>query len=149
MPLKKAVLDETKSAMKSGDKARLTVLRGFSAAIKQREIDEQITLSEAEQLAVLDKQIKQRKDSETQFREASRDDLADKEAYEIGVLSAFLPKQLEETEILEIVEQAIAKVAEDGMTGMPAMGKVMALVKPQVQGKADIGLVSQLVKSKL
>lgn len=149
MPLKKAVLEETKAAMKSGDKARLTVLRGFSAAIKQREIDERVTLSEAEQLSVLDKQIKQRKDSESQFREANRDDLADKEAFEIKVLSAFLPKQLDESEMLAIVEKAITEVAESGQTGMAAMGKVMALVKPQVQGKADMGKVSQLVKAKL
>ncbi len=149
MPLKKAVLEETKAAMKSGDKARLTVLRGFSAAIKQREIDERVTLSEAEQLSVLDKQIKQRKDSESQFREANREDLADKEAFEIKVLSAFLPKQLDESEVLAIVEKAIAEVAESGQTGMAAMGKVMALVKPQVQGKADMGMVSQLVKAKL
>ncbi len=149
MPLKKAVLEETKAAMKSGDKARLTVLRGFSAAIKQREIDERVTLSEAEQLSVLDKQIKQRKDSESQFREANRDDLADKEAFEIKVLSAFLPKQLDESEMLAIVERAIADVAESGQTGMAAMGKVMALVKPQVQGKADMGKVSRLVKAKL
>ncbi len=129
MPLKKAVLEETKAAMKSGDKARLTVLRGFSAAIKQREIDERVTLSEAEQ--------------------ANRDDLADKEAFEIKVLSAFLPKQLDESEMLAIVEKAITEVAESGQTGMAAMGKVMALVKPQVQGKADMGKVSQLVKAKL
>ncbi len=149
MPLKKAVLDETKNAMKSGDKAKLMVLRGFSAAIKQREIDEQISLSEAEQLSVLDKQIKQRKDSEKQFREANRDDLADKEAFEIAVLSEFLPKQLDESEILQIVEAAIAEVSETGQTGMAAMGKVMAIVKPKIQGKADMGAVSQLVKNKL
>ncbi len=139
-------MEATKAAMKEKDKARLIVLRSFSAAVKQREIDEQIELDEANQMAVLDKLIKQRKDSESQFRDANREDLADKEAYEISVLSAFLPKQLEESEINEIIDAAIASV---DASGMAAMGKVMAVVKPQVQGKADIGKVSQLVKSKL
>lgn len=146
MPLKTAVMSATKIAMKEKDKARLTVLRGFSAAIKQREIDEQIALSDAEQLAVLDKAIKQRKDSESQYRDAGRDDLADKEAYEMTVLVEFLPKQLDENEIIVIIETAISEVGE---TGMAAMGKIMAIVKPQVQGKADMGQVSRLVKSKL
>lgn len=136
----------TKVAMKAKDKPRLTVLRGVSAAIKQREVDERVELSDAEQLSVLDKQIKQRKDSESQFRDAGRDDLADKEAFEIGVLSEFLPQQLGEAEIAELIEAAINEVGESGMA---AMGKVMALLKPQVQGKADMGQVSQLVKSKL
>ncbi len=135
--------------MRAKDKARLVVLRGFSAAIKQREIDERITLDESNVLAVLDKLIKQRKDSQRQFRDAGRIDLADKEAYEIEVLSAFLPKQLDETEILAIIDLVIAEVAETGQSGMSAMGKVMARVKPQVQGKADMRAVSQLVKSRL
>lgn len=139
-------MSATKAAMKDKDKARLTVLRGFSAAIKQREVDERVELDDAEQLAVLDKQIKQRKDSESQFRDANRDDLADKEAFEISVLREFLPKQLDEAEINAIIDTAVNEVGE---TGMAAMGKVMALVKPQVQGKADMGKVSQLVKSKL
>lgn len=146
MSLKATVMAATKIAMKEKNKARLTVLRGFSAAIKQREVDERIELSETEQLAVLDKQIKQRKDSESQFRDAGRADLADKEAFEIRVLSEFLPQQLDEAEITSIIEVAINEVGESGMA---AMGKVMALVKPQVQGKADMGQVSQLVKSKL
>ncbi|PID62775.1 MAG: glutamyl-tRNA amidotransferase [Gammaproteobacteria bacterium] len=146
MSLKSEVLSATKVAMKEKDKARLTVLRGFSAAIKQREIDEQIELDDAGQLAVLDKLIKQRKDSESQFRDAGRDDLADKEASELAILSGFLPKQLDENEIVALIDKAIAEVGE---TGMSAMGKVMAIVKPQVQGKADMGQVSQLVKSKL
>lgn len=136
----------TKVAMKDKDKARLLVLRSFSAAVKQREIDEQITLDDAGQLAVLDKLIKQRKDSEQQFRQANRDDLADKEAAEIAVLSEFLPAQLSEAEIGDIVTVAIAEVGESGMA---AMGKVMAIVKPQVQGKADMGVVSQQVKARL
>lgn len=146
MSLKSTLSEATKVAMKAKDKARLSVLRGFSAAIKQREIDEQIELNDAEQLAVLDKLIKQRKDSQSQFRDAGRDDLADKEASEIAILSEFLPKQLDDNEIAEIVEKAIAAVGESGMS---AMGKVMAIVKPQVQGKADMSKVSQLVKAKL
>lgn len=146
MSLKNEVMAATKAAMKAKDKARLVVLRGFSAAIKQREIDEQIELDDAEQLAVLDKLIKQRKDSESQFRDAGRDDLADKEANEIEILSAFLPKPLGEAEVMSIIDAAIAEV--DG-SGMAIMGKVMAIVKPQVQGKADMGKVSQWVKAKL
>ncbi|PIE42347.1 MAG: glutamyl-tRNA amidotransferase [Gammaproteobacteria bacterium] len=149
MSLRKQLLEQTKAAMRAKDKARLVVLRGFSAAIKQREIDERITLDESNVLAVLDKLIKQRKDSQRQFRDAGRIDLADKEAYEIEVLSAFLPKQLDETEILAIIDLVIAEVAETGQSGMSAMGKVMARVKPQVQGKADMRAVSQLVKSRL
>ncbi len=146
MSLKSDVLDAIKLAMKEKDKARLTVLRSFSAAVKQREIDEQTSLDDAGQLAVLDKLIKQRKDSESQFRDAGREDLADKEAYELEVLSEFLPKQLDDQEIANIVDKAIVQV---GKTGMAAMGGVMAIVKPQVQGRADMGRVSQLVKSKL
>ncbi len=146
MSLKSDVLNATKIAMKKKDKARLTVLRSFSAAVKQREIDEQLSLDDAEQLAVLDKLIKQRKDSESQFRDAGREDLADKEAYELEVLCEFLPKQLDEQEIADIVDKAIAEVDK---VGMAAMGDVMAIVKPQVQGRADVGGVSQLVKSKL
>lgn len=146
MSLKATIMAATKVAMKDKDKARLLVLRSFSAAVKQREIDEQITLDDAGQLAVLDKLIKQRKDSEQQFRQANRDDLADKEAAEIAVLSEFLPAQLSEAEIGDIVTAAIAEVGESGMA---AMGKVMAIVKPQVQGKADMGVVSQQVKARL
>lgn len=146
MSLKTAVMNATKTAMKAGKKDRLVVLRAFSAAVKQREIDEQIELSDSEQLSVLDKQIKQRKDAEKQFRDAGRDDLADKEAFEITVLAEFLPKQLDDSEIDAIIAAAISEVGESGMA---AMGKVMAVVKPQVQGKADIGKISQLVKAKL
>ncbi len=146
MSLKAEILQATKVAMKEKDKLRLTVLRGFSAALKQVEIDSQITLSDSEELAILDKLIKQRKDSESQFRDAGRTDLADKEAMELAILSEFLPKQLEETEIVAIIDEAISSV---DARGMAAMGQVMALVKPQVLGKADVGKVSQLVKSKL
>lgn len=146
MSLKNELMAAIKVAMKAKDKERLVVLRGFSAAIKQREIDEQIELDDAQQLAVLDKLIKQRKDSEIQFRDAGRDDLADKEADEINMLSVFLPKPLDEVQIMAIIEAAIAKT--DG-SGMAIMGQVMAVVKPQVQGRADMAKVSQWVKEKL
>lgn len=146
MSLKNELMAAIKVAMKVKDKERLVVLRGFSAAIKQREIDEQIELDDAQQLAVLDKLIKQRKDSEIQFRDAGRDDLADKEADEINMLSVFLPKPLDEVQIMAIIEAAIAKT--DG-SGMAIMGQVMAVVKPQVQGRADMAKVSQWVKEKL
>lgn len=146
MSLKIKIMAATKTAMKAKAKNRLTVLRGFSAAIKQREIDEQIELDEIALLAVLDKQIKQRKESLKQFRAAGREDLADKEAEEISILSAFLPEPLKEDEVLAIIDKALADVGE---TGLSAMGKVMGLVKPQVQGRADMGQVSRLIKSKL
>ncbi len=132
--------------MKEKDKARLTVLRSYTAAIKQREIDEQITLDDTGQLAVLDKLIKQRKDSESQFRDANRADLADKEAYEIAVLSEFLPQPLSDDEIMAIIEDAIT---ESGAENISAMGRVMNLIKPRVQGRADMATISQLVKAKL
>ncbi|PIE44675.1 MAG: glutamyl-tRNA amidotransferase [Gammaproteobacteria bacterium] len=135
-----------KVAMKEKDKARLTVLRSYTAAIKQREIDEQITLDDTGQLAVLDKLIKQRKDSESQFRDANRADLADKEAYEIAVLSEFLPQPLSDDEIMAIIEDAIT---ESGAENISAMGRVMNLIKPRVQGRADMATISQLVKAKL
>lgn len=117
-----------------------------NAAVKQREVDERIELNDAETLAVIDKMVKQRKDALQQFKDAGRDDLADKEAFEIDVIQAFLPKQLDEDELLALVTAAIAEVGENGMQ---AMGKVMAILKPKVAGRADMGALSQLVKSKL
>lgn len=146
MSLKTKLMVATKAAMKAKAKNRLTVLRGFSAAIKQREIDEQIELDEVALLAVLDKQIKQRKDSLKQFRDAGRDDLADKEAEEIDILSTFLPEPLQEDEVLAIIDKAMAEVGESSLS---AMGKIVGLVRPQVQGRADMGLVSRLIKSRL
>lgn len=146
MSLKTKLMVATKAAMKAKAKNRLTVLRGFSAAIKQREIDEQIELDEVALLAVLDKQIKQRKDSLKQFRDAGRDDLADKEAEEIDILSTFLPEPLQEGEVLAIIDKAMAEVGESSLS---AMGKIVGLVRPQVQGRADMGLVSRLIKSRL
>jgi uncharacterized protein YqeY len=144
--LKQQITDAMKAAMKGGDKARLGVVRLMLAAIKQREIDERIELDDAEVLAVLDKMVKQRRDSIQQYSEAGRDELAAVEAAEIEVIQDFMPEALSEAKIAAIIEAAIA---ETGAESMRDMGKVMAIVKPQVQGRADVGQVSGLVKKKL
>ena len=144
--LKQQITDAMKAAMKGGDKARLGVVRLMLAAIKQREIDERIELDDAEVLAVLDKMVKQRRDSIQQYSEAGRDELAAVEATEIEVIQDFMPEALSELKIAAIIEAAIA---ETGAESMRDMGKVMAIVKPQVQGRADVGQVSGLVKKKL
>ena len=144
--LKQQITDAMKAAMKGGDKARLGVVRLMLAAIKQREVDERIELDDSQVLAVLDKMVKQRRDSMQQYGDAGRDDLATVEAAEIEVIQEFLPTALSETEISAIIEAAIA---ETGAESMRDMGKVMGIVKPQVQGRADVGQVSGLVKQKL
>ena len=132
--------------MKGGDKARLAVVRLMLAAIKQREVDERIELDDSQVLAVLDKMVKQRRDSIKQYGDAGRDDLVAQESTEIGVIQEFLPERLSKTEIMAIVDAAIA---ETGAASMRDMGKVMGIVKPKVQGRADVGQVSGLVKQKL
>jgi uncharacterized protein YqeY len=144
--LKQQITDAMKAAMKGGDKARLSVVRLMLAAIKQREVDERIELDDSQVLAVLDKMVKQRRDSIQQYGDAGRDDLASVEAAEIEVIQEFLPAALSDDEISAIIEAAIA---ETGAESMRDMGKVMGIVKPQVQGRADVGQVSGLVKQKL
>jgi uncharacterized protein YqeY len=144
--LKQQITDAMKAAMKGGDKARLGIIRLMLAAIKQREVDERIELDDAQVLAVLDKMVKQRRDSLQQYTDAGRSDLAEQEAAEIAVIQEFLPEELSEAEIAGIIEAAIA---ETGAESMRDMGKVMAIVKPRVQGRADVGMVSGLVKQKL
>ena len=144
--LKQQITDAMKAAMKGGDKARLGVIRLMLAAIKQREVDERIELDDAQVLAVLDKMVKQRRDSLQQYTDAGRSDLAEQEAAEIAVIQDFLPEELSQAEIAGLIEAAIA---ETGAESMRDMGKVMAIVKPQVQGRADVGMVSGLVKQKL
>jgi uncharacterized protein YqeY len=144
--LKQQLTDAMKAAMKSGEKARLGTIRLILAAVKQREVDERIELDDSQVLAVLDKMVKQRRDSIQQYSDAGRDDLAAQESAEIAVIQEFLPESLSEDEILAIITAAIA---ESGAESMRDMGKVMAIVKPQVQGRADVGLVSSLVKQKL
>lgn len=146
MSIKQTLSESTKSAMKSGEKEKLLVLRMINAAIKQREVDERIELTDTDVLAVVDKMVKQRKDAQQQFKDAGRIDLADKEAFEIEVIQTFLPQPLSPEELETLVVSAVTEVGE---SGMQAMGKVMAILKPQIQGRVDMGAVSQLVKSKL
>jgi hypothetical protein len=144
--LKAQLTDDMKAAMKGGDKARLAVIRLINAAIKQREVDERIELSDEQVLAVLDKMVKQRRDSIKQYTDAGRTDLAEVEQAEVEIIQGYLPAALSDDEITAIIEQAIA---DTGAAGMADMGKVMGKVKPQVQGRADMGAVSGLVKAKL
>ena len=132
--------------MRAKAKERLVVIRGVLAAIKQREIDEQIELDDAQVLAVLDKLVKQRKDSAQQFRDADRIDLAEKEEMEMKVLQEYLPAALTAEEIAQLIDDAISST---GAQSMKDMGKVMGLLKPQVQGRADMSEVSTLIKQKL
>lgn len=144
--IKDRIREDMKAAMRSHDAARLSTIRLLLAAIKQREIDEQIEAGDEDVLAVIGKMVKQRRDSVEQYRSGGREDLAANEQAEIDVLSAYLPQPLSEEEVAAIVDEAVAEV---GMTGMAAMGKVMALVKPRVNGRADLGKVSALIKARL
>ncbi len=144
--LKQRLVEDMKTAMKAGEKRRLGVIRLINAAIKQREVDERIELDDIQVLAVLDKMLKQRRDSITQYEAAKREDLADQERYEIGVCQEYLPTALTADEIAALIEAA---VVASGAVSLKEMGKVMALLKPQVQGRADVGAVSALVKQRL
>jgi len=146
MSLKQKLTDDMKAAMKAGEKDRLGVIRLINAAIKQREVDERIVLDDAQVLAVLEKMLKQRKDSLAQYEAAGRQDLAAVEHYGIEVIQGYLPAQLDEAEIAAVIEAAIA---EAGATGPKDMGKVMALVRPRVAGRADMGKLSERIKQKL
>jgi uncharacterized protein len=132
--------------MKSGDKPRLAALRLLSAAIKQWEIDERIELNDQQVLTVLDKMVKQRRESIRHYSEAGRHELVEQEEYEISVLQVYLPEPLSDAEIDAMLDKAIA---DSGAQSLADMGKVMGLMKPQVQGRADMGALSQLVKSRL
>ena len=145
-PIYQRVTAEVKVAMKARDKPRLGALRLIMADFKRIEVDERIELDDERVLVILDKMTKQRKDSLKQFEDAGREDLADQEALEIAVIAEFLPDQLSDDEVSGLVKAAIA---ETGAASMQDMGKVMAIVKPQVQGKADMGAVSGLVKAQL
>ena len=144
--IKNRINEAVKDAMRAKDKDRLGTLRLATAEFKKIEVDERIELDDARVLAVLDKMIKQRKDSVTQFNQGGRPDLADKEQIEINVLQEFLPAALSDAELEALIKAAIA---ESGAEGMKDMGKVMALLKPQVQGRADMGAVSQKLKALL
>jgi uncharacterized protein YqeY len=146
MSLKTRITEDMKAAMKAKDSQRLGTVRLLLAAMKQREVDERIELSDADILAILEKMLKQRRDSIAQYEAGGRKDLADVEKFEINVLSAYMPQQLGADEIAAAVAQAIAA---SGAKGAQDMGKVMALLKPSLAGKADMGAVSAQVKAKL
>jgi uncharacterized protein len=146
MPLRDQLNEDMKAAMKAREAEKLGALRLLLAAVKQREVDERITLDDAGVIAVVEKMIKQRKDSISQYEKAARQDLADKEKYEISVLEAYLPQQLSAAEIEAAVGEAIAAT---GAKSAADMGKVMGVVKPRLAGRADMGKVSALVKAKL
>ncbi|MDP5254501.1 MULTISPECIES: GatB/YqeY domain-containing protein [unclassified Vibrio] len=146
MALIEQLKEEQKLAMKAKDKLRLGTIRLALSAIKQREVDEKITLSDDDILAVLTKMVKQRRDSVAQYESAGRQDLADAESAEIKVLEDFMPQALSEDEITAFIAQAIT---DSGAAGMQDMGKVMAELKPKIQGRADMGKVSGLVKAQL
>ncbi|WP_323964206.1 GatB/YqeY domain-containing protein [Aeromonas hydrophila] len=146
MSLKDQLKDQQKLAMLAKDKARLGTIRLLMAEIKQREVDTRVELNDQDILAVVTKMVKQRRDSISQFEAAGRQDLADKESAEIVVLQEFLPQQLTAAEIAALIEQAIA---ESGAAVMADMGKVMAVLKPKIQGRADVGAVSAQVKTRL
>ena len=144
--IKIALKEATISSMKKGEKEATTTLRMFSAEIKKEEIEKKDELTDEETISIVQKMIKQRKDSFSQFEQAGREELAEKEAREISILEKFLPEQLSEEEILQEVNQAIA---ESGAESMQDMGKVMGLLKNKLSGKADMGLVSIKVKESL
>ena len=146
MTLKERISEDMKTAMRSGEKDRLAVIRLLQAAIKQREVDERITLDDAQVTAVLEKMIKQRKESIVAFEKGARADLVAKETAEIAVLQPYLPAQLSEAELDAIIADAIAST---GAASIKDMGKVMGVVKAKAAGKADMGAVGARIKAKL
>jgi uncharacterized protein YqeY len=144
--LRQRIESDMKTAMRAKDKERLGTIRLILAAVKQREIDERITLGDTDILAVLDKMIKQRRDSITQFEQAGRQELADKEAAEVAVIQEYLPTALSDNEVDDLIAEAMAAC---GASAPQDIGKIMALLKPKLQGRADMGLVSRKVKEKL
>ena len=144
--LKQRLVDDMKAAMKAGDKRRLGVIRLINAAIKQREVDERIALDDTQVLAVLDKMLKQRRDSITQYEGAGREDLAEQERFEVGICREYMPAAMDEAEIAALIDEAVTAT---GAASVRDMGKVMGIIKPKVQGRADMGAVSALVKQRL
>ena len=146
MTLKAQISEEMKSAMRAKESVRLGTIRLLQAAIKQREVDERIELTDADVISVIEKMLKQRRDSIAAYESANRNDLADIEKAEVTVLQAYLPKQLTENEVKEVLEKV---VMETGATSIKDMGKVMGAIKPLVAGKADMGKISGLIKARL
>lgn len=146
MSLKVRISDDMKSAMKARESDRLATIRLLMAAMKQKEVDERVELDDAAIVAVIEKMLKQRRDSVAQYQAAGRQDLADKESFEMSVLMAYMPQQLSDAEIDELVIKA---VADSGASSMQEMGKVMGLLKPQLAGRADMAKVSARIKAQL
>ncbi|MBN3002728.1 GatB/YqeY domain-containing protein [Chromobacterium alkanivorans] len=146
MSLKQRISDDMKSAMKARESDKLAAIRLLLAAIKQKEVDERVELDDAGVVAVIDKMLKQRRDSVSQYEAAQRQDLADKEKFEMNVLMAYMPQQLSAEEVDAVVAKA---VADSGAAGMQDMGKVMGLLRPQLAGRADMAQVSACIKAKL
>lgn len=151
MPLKQTLTDDMKAAMKSGDKASLGVIRLINAAIKQKEVDERTELDDAAVIAVMDKMVKQRRDSASQYEAAGREDLAAVERAEIAVIERYLPAKLDEAAILAAIDAAIDDISDEsgGAPGPADMGRLMGALKPKLAGQADMGEVSRLAKQKL
>jgi hypothetical protein len=146
MSLKARITEDMKAAMRAGEKDRLSCIRMLQAGIKQREVDERVELGDAEVLAVIEKMIKQRRESVVQFEAGKRADLVARESAEIALLSGYLPAQLGEAELATLIREAVAST---GASSMKDMGKVMAALKPKVQGRADMGALSARIKSAL
>jgi uncharacterized protein len=146
MTLKQQITEDMKTAMRAKEVARLGTIRLLLSAMKQREVDERIELSDEQVVAIIEKMLKQRRDSITQYEAAKRQDLADAEKFEVSVLLGYMPQPLSDGEIDDMLSAA---VASSGAIGVKDMGKVMAIVKPQMAGRADMGKVSALIKSKL
>lgn len=146
MSLKDRINEDMKAALRAKDAARLSAIRMLLAAVKQKEVDERIVADDAAVIAIVERLIKQRKDSIEQFGKAGRTDLVDKERAELDLLAGYLPQQMSDAELTAAIDAAIA---EAGATGPQAMGKVMALLKPRIAGRADMGKASALVKQKL
>ena len=146
MTLKARITEDMKAAMRAKEAARLSAIRLLLSAMKQREVDERIELTDADVMGIIEKMIKQRRESIVQYEKGGRADLADAEKFEVGVLSAYLPQPMSEADVAAAIDAALA---ETGAKAMPDMGKVMAILKPKLAGRADMGKVSALVKSKL
>src|SRR5487761_1971560 len=146
MSLKQQITEDMKTAMRAKETARLGAIRLLLAAMKQREVDERIELTDADVVAIIEKMMKQRRDSISQYEAAKRQDLADVEKFEMTVLQAYMPQQLSEAEVIATIAEAIAAT---GAAGPQDMGKVMGVVKPKLAGRADMGKVSALIKAQL
>jgi uncharacterized protein YqeY len=146
MSLKVQISDDMKAAMRAKDAPRLGAVRLLLSAMKQKEVDERVELSDADIVAIIDKMIKQRRDSISQFEKGGRQDLADQEKFEVGVLQAYMPQALSDS---EVDAEIVAAMQSTGAKAMADMGKVMAVLKPKLAGKADMGKVSALVKARL